>query len=678
MPMTTVRTMCPMNCHPTLCGMLVEVADNQVLSVRGDPDNPDSRGFLCIRGQASKEVIDNPARLRHPLVRDRRTEPFRRATWDEALDRIAAALAADTPEATAIWPGHGTFTTNYGTRVNAQLFARFANFHGSQFLNPTMICWGMGAFGPALTGMLETHTKEDMGEHSRMILLWGANLASQPNTARHLNAARARGAQVVAVDVRQTEATAKADEVLLLRSGTDGALALALMHVICAEGLFDAAFVDQHTVGFAALADHVRAYSPQWAVGVTGIAGERIVALARRYAGTRPAMIVLGGSSMHKGDNGWQASRAIACLPGLTGQVGMPGAGFGPRHGASAHGRGLASVMEPQRRKPGTALPNQMATVIDALGDGRITNLLLMGTNMLSSFADAARVAEGLARARLVVSYDLFLNDTARQFADVVLPSTSWLEELGCKSAFTHLYLMEPALVPAGESRPATWVMRELAARLGLEGFFPWSSDDGLLNAILDHPATGHATVASLRAQGGMVELPISHVANPKLDFDTPSRKIEFFSEDAARMGLPALPGWPVSAQQKPDARYPLTLTQGRTLAHFHGFYNNGRELPTLARRETEPRVWISIQDAASRGLAGGAPIRVHNSRGALQARAHVTERIPAGTVWLRDGWPGLNALTDSARVLPDAAADRFAFSAGQSSFEARVEIAAA
>jgi anaerobic selenocysteine-containing dehydrogenase len=237
---------------------------------------------------------------------------------------------------------------------------------------------------------------------------------------------------------------------------------------------------------------------------------------------------------------------------------------------------------------------------------------------------------------------------------------------------------MEPALAPAGESRPASWVMRELAARLGLDGFFPWSSDEGLLDAILDHPATGHATVASLRAQGGMAELPISHVANPQRDFDTPSRKIEFFSEDAARMGLPALPQWPGLAEQKRDDRYPLTLAQGRTLAHFHGFYNNGRELPTLARRETEPRVWISIQDAAARGLADGAPIRVHNARGALQARAHVTERIPAGTVWLRDGWPGLNALTDSARVLPDAAADRFAFSAGQSSFEARVEIAAA
>ena len=673
--MTTTRTMCPMNCHPTLCGMLVDVEDKQVVGVRGDPDNPDSRGFLCVRGQAAREVFDNPARLLHPLVRDRRTDPFRQASWDEALDRIASAISAAPPQATATWPGHGTFTTNYGTRINAQLFARFANFHGSQFLNPTMICWGLGAFGLALTGMQETHTKEDMGEHSRLILLWGANFASQPNTARFVNAARARGAQVVAVDVRQTEATAKADEVLLLRPGSDAALALALMHVICAERLFDAAFVEQHTVGFAALAEHVRAFSLAWAANVTGIAAERIVAVARLYASTKPGMIVLGGSSMHKGDNGWQASRAIACLPGLTGNVGMPGAGFGPRHGASAHGRGLANVMEPQRRNATTALPNQMATVIEALHDGRIANLLLMGSNMLSSFADAAKVAQGLERTGLVVSYDLFLNDTAQRFADVVLPSTAWLEELGCKSAFTHLYLMEPALAPAGESRSATHVMRGLAERLGLHGFFPWESDEALLNAILDHPATGHATVASLRAQGGMGELPISHVANPKLDFDTPSRKIEFYSEDAVRLGLPPLPQCPQVAQA--NRPYPLTLTQGRTLTHFHSFYNNGRELPTLARRESEPRVWISTADAASRGLAHGAAMRLFNTRGELAARAHVTDRIPDGTLWLRDGWPGLNALTDSASVLPDAAVDRFAFSAGQSTFNARVEVAA-
>ena len=187
------RTMCPMSCHPTLCGMLVEVEDGRLLRVAGDPDNPDSQGFLCIRGQASREVFGNPERLLHPLARSRRGDAWHRITWDEALDRIAERMVAAGREAVGTWSGHGLFTNNYGTRVHSHLLRRFSNLYGCQWWNPTMICWGLGAFGLGLTGALEVNTKEDMGAHARLILLWGANLASQPNTARHLTAARRRG-----------------------------------------------------------------------------------------------------------------------------------------------------------------------------------------------------------------------------------------------------------------------------------------------------------------------------------------------------------------------------------------------------------------------------------------------------------------------------------------------------
>jgi anaerobic selenocysteine-containing dehydrogenase len=677
---TTVRTMCPMNCHPTLCGMLAEVRDGRLASVRGDPDNPDSRGFLCIRGQASREVYDNPSRLLHPLVRDRRTDPFRPATWDEALGRIAAGIAAATPDRTVWWSGHGSLTTSYGTRIGPQMVARFANLHGSQFLNPTMICWGLGAFGLGLTGLLETNTKEDMGAHSALVVLWAANLASQPNTARHLLEAKRRGAYVVTIDVRHTEAAAKSDEVLLIRPGTDTALALAMLHVICAEGLHDADFVARRTVGFEALAAHLRDFTPGWAAALTGIDAARIVALARRYARTRPAMIVLGGSSMHKGANGWQAARAIACLPALTGNVGVPGSGFGPRHGAGSHGRGLGDITAAGRRGPGPVLPNQMSAFSQALCEGRVDTLMLMGTNMLSSFADTTAVAPGLDRTPLVVSHDLFLNDTARRFADVVLPSTAWLEEVGAKMTATHLYLMERALAPAGETRSMYAVLNALAGRLGVEAFDPWGSEEAMIDAVLDHPCTGRATVAALRAEGGIRALAISHVAYPTFAFDTPSRRIELDSARAEALGLPRLPTFEADAPDAADAPaggYPLVLAQGRTLAHFHSFYGNGRELPTLARRETEPALWLSPQDAAARGLQDGAAVRVFNTRGTLQARALVTDRMPAGTVWMRDGWPGLNGLTGGGAVLPDAAVDAMGFSAGQARFDARVEVGA-
>src|SRR2546428_8500103 len=195
--------------------------------------------------------------------------------------------------------------------------------------------WGLGDFGPCYPVLLESKTKEDMGAHSALLVLWGANLASQPNTARHVAAARRRGARVVTIDVRETEAAAQSDEVLIIRPGTDTALALAMMNVIVGEHLHDRDFVDRHTVGFEALAAHVARHSPAWAANITGIAADRIVDLARRYATTRPSMIVLGGSSMHKGANGWTAGRAVACLPALIGQVGIPGAGLGPRHGSA-------------------------------------------------------------------------------------------------------------------------------------------------------------------------------------------------------------------------------------------------------------------------------------------------------------------------------------------------------
>lgn len=670
-PSTVVRTMCPMNCHPTLCGMLAEVRDGQLLGVKGDPANPDSQGFLCVRGKASAEIFGNPLRLRQPLVRDRRGGDLRPVTWDEALDRVAAGIAAAPPDATAFWPGHGALANNYGTRFGALLLARFAHLHGSQFWSPTMVCWGLGAFGLGLTGLLETHTMQDLGDNARLVLAWGANLASQPNTASHLLRAKARGAHLVTIDVRHTEAAAKSDEVLIVRPGTDTALALALMHVICAEGLHDAGFVVRHTVGFEALAAHLRDFTPAWAAAQTGVDAERITSLARRYAATRPAMILLGGSSMFKGDNGWQAARAIACLPALTGNVGIPGGGFGPRHGSAPHGRGLASVVPPRLRPLANPVPNQMSAIAEALSGGRIHTLLLPGSNMLSSFADSGALARGLERTRQVVVHDLFLHDTARAHADVVLPATAWLEELGCKMTSTHLYLMEPALAPEGQARSLTTLLRELAARLGVDGFFPWADEEALLDAVLAHPSTGRTTVASLRAQGGIGELAINPVAHASLEFDTPSRRIEFLSGRAAELGLPPLPQ-PDPASDDP---YPLALAQGRTLAHFHAFYDAGRALPSLARREAEPQLWLAPADAAARGLADGDAVRVFNQRGSMTARAHVTPRMAQGAVWLRDGWMGLNRLTDGRPVLPDHAVDAFAFSAGQSRYGARVQV---
>ncbi len=671
-----IKTMCPMNCHPTLCGMKVNVAQGQLVSIEGDTENPDSLGFLCMRGKAAHEIVGNERRLLSPLIR---TDPgkgdWRAVGWTETLDLIAGQMQRVGRDAVGIWQGHGNAVNDYGFGLKRGLVERFANLYGCHSWNPAMICWGLGGFGLGLTGALETSTKEDMGAHSEMIVLWGANTVSQAHTIRHVEQAKRRGAHVVVIDVRRTEASAIADEVIVLRPGTDAALALAMMQVIVADGTWDDDFVQAHTVGFDALRAHLIDKTPDWAEPLTGVPADRIAALARRYAATRPAMIVMGGSSIHKGGNEWHAARAISCLPALTGNFGRSGAGLGPRHGARSHGAGFNDISAHDLRKPGDYIPNQMEAIVEAIEAARIKVLVSIGSNFLSSFPQTERVRAALAKLELFVVYDLFENQSIREAAHVVLPGTIWLEEIGAKATNSHVHLCDKAMDPAGEARPLHDLLTGLASRLEVADVYPWTDQVAAVNAVLDHPATGHVTVEDLRRMGGSAPLAINHVAYPTFEFHTPSGKIEFLSEKARDMGLDPLPQAPGAAPENDAEPDMLILAQGRTFAHFHSFYDHARALPTLAAREPAPALWIATEDAAGRGIADGDNIEIRNARGCFRATAKLTRRIPHGTVWMRDGWPGFNALTDGAAVLPRTALDGFPFSVGQSNYGARVTV---
>ncbi|MBO0681999.1 MAG: molybdopterin-dependent oxidoreductase [Candidatus Dormibacteraeota bacterium] len=664
-----IRTMCPMNCLPTVCGMRVEVDGDAVTAVHGDPDNPESRGFLCIRGRSAGEIVDNPLRLMRPLVRGDRGDAFAEASWEAALDRVAAAMRAGKPERTAVWAGHGVFVNSLGT----SLTWRFAHLAGAQWWVPSIVCWGLGGFGAWLTGLPHVNTPDDLAANAELVLLWGANLTSQPTVGQRVAAARRRGARVIAIDVRRTEACDHADDFLLLRPGTDAALALALIHVIIEEGLYNREFLDAHTVGFEQLAAHTKAFTPEWAAAESGLTAERIRDLAREYAACRRATLMLGGSSMHKSANRWHAARAISCLPALTGNLGRPGSGMGPRHGAGTQSTALAGIVPPDARPPEVVIPSEMDTILERLESGSVDVLILPGTNMLSSFADTGRVERALKRVGLVVCFDLFLSDTARRFADVVLPGTSWLEETGLKLGPTHVHLMDQVLTRRGEARPLWELLDGLARRLGIADFFPWRSTEGLIDALLDNDHTRHQTVAGLRA-GGPARTSSPDYAYPSLEFPTPSGKVEFYSERAAAMGLPPLP---VYEQPEGQDGYPLRFVQGRTLTHFHAFYDHGRALPSLAKADPEPVLWMSPSDAGTRGIEDGARIRIHNSAGEMLARARVTDRMPSGAVWMRDGWLGINRLTSSKPVVTDAAVAAFPQS-GAAGYDALVEVAAA
>jgi len=671
----TVRTMCPMNCHPTFCGMLVDVsAEGRVLGVKGDPDNPDSRGFLCIRGRAAVEIPHNGLRLTRPLVRDGRRgeDRWRPVSWEDAIDRIVSAIGATTRERVGFWFGHGAHVTG----INRPLIMRFGHLGGMQVWNPAIVCWAMGAYGLGITGVIEANTKEDMAEHSRLVILWGANLASQPTTAPHLVEARRRGARVVLIDVRRTEASRHADETWLIRPGTDAALALAMAHVIVGDGLVDRDFVAQRTVGYDAYAAHLKAFTPEWAERETGLSAETIRGLARAYATQRPAMIVVGGASMYKHRHGWEPGRAIATLPALTGQLGLAGGGLGPRHRSFPTGDHLADLTAADRRPAGRWVPSHMPSIARLIEDGSLDVLLTAGTDMLNSFSDTAAIERDLARVGLIVAYDIFANDTTRRVADIVLPGTVWLEDIGIKETATHLYLMDKALEPAGETRPLIAVLRELAGHLAIEDFFPWRSVEDYVDALLAPQQAGALTVEKFRELGGIAERSrLDHVPYREGRFATPSGKIEFQSDRAVALGLPALPSYTRPAMS--GTPLSLEFRQGRALTAFHAFYDNGRALPMLARAEPHAEVWIHPADAGARGIAAGAHVELTNARGRFEAVARVTEDILPGVVWARDGWPGLNTLTSGEACLTPEASDGLdpRIPGGQSAYDARVEV---
>lgn len=650
------------------------MADGTLVNTSGDKENPDSRGFLCVRGRAAEEIIGNNQRLLHPLVRESRTsQSWQRADWNGTLDRIASAIKKAGGDRVGIWAGHGNGSNDYAVGVKNQLISRFSNLLGTQSWNPTMICWGLGGFGLGITGTLETSTKEDMGENSELVVMWAANITSQPNTARHLKAAKRRGARIITIDVRETETTAQSDSVFIIRPASDPALALALMNVIIGEGWHDKKYITEHTLGFEDLAKHVKRYTPAWASPITGLSVDQISNLARIYAETKPAMLVIGGSSMHKGPNGWLAARAVSCLPALTGNLGIPGGGIGPRHGSSGHGRALGDISAADRRPDGDYVPNQMPEIVEALSAGKIDVLILPGSNMLSSFPDSDDLAAALSNVDLVISTDLFMSETSRQSADIILPSTAWLEELGCKATNTHLYLMDKALDAPGETRSLVEVLKSLAGRLGVMDFYPWATHEDCINAVINHPFTSQATVESLRKNGGRAELMTSHVAYPNHAYHTPSGKVEFFSVRAREAGLAPLP----MPADDISREYPLTLCQGRTISHFHSFYDQGQALPSLVAKNPGPELWMSTLDAEARELGQGDEIRVYNCRGTFKASVHISDSISAGTVWMRDGWVGLNKVTSGKPVLPTEALAFFPFSVGQSDYGAQVEVEA-
>jgi anaerobic selenocysteine-containing dehydrogenase len=652
-----VRAVCPHDC-PDTCALLVTVGNDRVIRVQGDPDHPPTHGALCTKVSRYAERTHSPDRVLHPLKRvgPKGSVQFQRIGWDEALDTIATRLCAIAArDAQAVLPY--SYAGTMGLVQGEGMAARFFNKLGASLLDRT-ICSSAGGDALAATyggkvGMHLEHYAE-----SKLILIWGSNpITSSVHFWTFAQQAKRQGAKLWCIDPRRTETAEKCHRHLGLLPGTDGALALALMHELITRDGLDADYIANHVEGFDALRERALAWPPERAAAECGVAAADIRELARDYASIKPAAIRLN-YGMQRVAGGGNAVRLVALLPCLTGA-------WRDRAGGlllSASGwfkgvRGDAALFKPELlagRKPRTI---NMATIGDdllresspAFGP-RIDALVVYNSNPVAVAPDSARVVKGFARDDLfTVVLEHFMTDTA-DHADIVLPATTQMEHLDVHVAYGHTYAMlnQPAIRPLGEAKPNAQIFRELAQRMGFTDACFDESDEQLARTALPG-----VDFEALR-RNGWVKLPLPEAPFATGHFATASGKAQVSAPGIGAADY--VP--PAEGLRSPlAARYPLAMISPPARNFLNSSFVN---VQSLRDSEREPLLEMHPDDAASRGIADGALVEVFNERGHYHCRARVGARARPGVVnglgvwWRKYGVRGTNVNQLTSQRLTD------------------------
>jgi anaerobic selenocysteine-containing dehydrogenase len=671
----TVKAVCPHDC-PDTCGIVVGVDDatGRAVALQGDRDHPFTRGFLCQKVAPYLDRVYHPDRLTHPLRRvgKKGEGKFERVSWQVAVREIAdrfTAIAASEHGPQAVLPY--SYAGTMGKLMYGSLDRRFFHRLGASLLDRT-ICSTAGAVGCDVTLGTRAVIDPEDAVHARYIVNWGSN-TSVTNTHfwRIEHEARKRGARIVTIDPYRSPTAAKSDWWLPVRPGTDGALALGVMHVIFREGWQDDDYLNNHCVGAGPLRDRVmREYPVSRVSQITGLSEAEIERFAKEYARSRelfsgPALIRLNyGLQRHGG--GGTAVRTVVCLPALTGDWRYPGAGaFLSTSKVAAFDD--AYLTRPDLIPKGTRTVNmiQLAEALHGeLPGPPVKALFVYNSNPAAVAPDQSRVLSGLMRDDLfTVVHDQFQTDTA-DYADIVLPATSQLEHFDLHATYGHLYVQanNPAIAPLGEAKPNTEVFRLLGAAMGFEPELFAETDEELARRALegaDSPATAGITLEATKA--GPVRFNVPRGWAPFADgkFPTPSGKCELYSEREGRAGRDPLPHYVPpheDPQTKPElaAKYPLQMLTPPAPPFLNSTFAN---LDHARREAGERTLEIHTVDAARRGIADGAMVSVYNGRGRFRARAVVGETVKPGVVvtlglwwrkWTDDG-ANCNTTTSTA-----------------------------
>jgi len=621
--------------------MLVTVEDGRAVKVQGDPEHPTTHGSLCTKVSRYAERTHHSERVLHPMKRvgPKGSGQFVQVSWSEALDDIASrlsAIAARNAEAIVPYSYAGTMGLLQGESISARFFHRL----GASLLDRT-ICSSAGGEALAATYGAKVGMHVEHYAESRLILIWGSNsIASNLHFWTYAQAAKRAGAKLICIDPRKTETADKCHQHIALLPGTDGALALGVMHELMANEWLDHDYIERHTEGWPALRKRALEWPPERVAQTCGITADEVCGLARDYATLRPPAIRLN-YGMQRVRGGGNAVRLIAILPCLVGAWRHRAGGLllsssgwfrNVRNDAGLQRPDLLGARRPRTINMSTIGDDLLRETDEPLADGRrfgtrIEALVVYNSNPVAVAPQSPKVARGFAREDLfTVVLEHFMTDTA-DLADYVLPATTQLEHLDVHTSYGHTYALinEAAIAPLGEAKPNTQIFRELAARMGFDDPCFADSDETLARMAFRRDAVDFDVLR----RDGWVKLAIPEAPFAEGRFPTASGRCLI---DSPLHGVPDhLPNYEAAAST-PDlaARFPLAMISPPARNFLNSSFVNVRSLRDI---EGEPLVEIHADDARSRGVTSGRMVRVFNDRGNYLCKAVVSARARPGVV---------------------------------------------
>ncbi|GAB7025369.1 molybdopterin-containing oxidoreductase family protein [Geotalea toluenoxydans] len=654
-----VLTDCTLCYHS--CGTTVTIEDGKAVKVEGLPGHPINSDQLCPKGEAALTHVYSPNRIKTPLKKV--DGQFVEISWDQALDEISAKLLKLKEE---FGPSVlGVFSGSIGVEnlEMAQLTQRFkAAFGSPNFFSVESICYRMRIRTRQIT--FGKYPTEELD--SKLYILWGHNPdASDFPLKLALERNLAKGSKLVVIDPRRTPLADQADMYLKIRPGTDGAMAMAMLHVIVKEDLVDHEFVDKFTIGFDKLVPHVEPFTPEWAEEITWVPADKIRELARLFATTKGASIFQGTCTQDQTAGGTQNSRAFSVLQIITGNINVPGGWvISPRPhfgnvGLNVEGDPLGMDEYPLFIEVwGRKSPYGVITMVPEAIPDKLKAFYVVGGNPLVSMADSNAFREAFRRLDLLVVHDMFMTETAQE-AHYVLPACSHLEKWGLAYTYNvchclpYLMLRKKCIEPIGESWSEWKVFTELAKRLGIGDKFPWQSEEELIQFELG--PTGITFEQMLNDQPeGLYYGEKKYVVKDGI-FATPSGKIEIYSDALAQVGANPLPEYiePERSPKNSDAKYlkkyPLILSTGHR--NYYYVHSQFRSIDELKAEAPHPVAEMGLKTGSTYGLASGDDILIETNRGSIKMKVALDERVAEGCIFVPHGWSGeanANLLTDT------------------------------